>query len=137
MNFRYVSFGAAPIVLAISLPPLKSKSEGIDWTLYLIAISWFSSTFSLVTLTLPAIIFPTCSTAGPTILHGPHHSAQKSTNTGTSDLSTSSSHSLVVTWVTALLFSVLLSILPSTIGGILILLPILPKPTCRAKCDKF
>src|SRR6185295_12892762 len=99
MNFMYVSLGAAPIVLPTSLPPLNRISDGIDCTPYFIAISWLSSTFSLATLTLPVIVRPICSTAGPTILHGPHHSAQKSTNTGRSDLSTSASHDFVVTWV--------------------------------------
>src|SRR5438477_11659535 len=47
-------------------------------------------------LTLPTFTFPSyslasSSTIGPIILQGPHHSAQKSTSTGVSDLSTSCS----------------------------------------------
>src|SRR4051812_11327385 len=49
------------------------------------------STFTLPTTALPSYSFAISSTTGPTILQGPHHSAQKSTNTGLSDLSTNSS----------------------------------------------
>src|ERR687892_2301166 len=74
---------------------------------YFIAISWFSSTFSFATFILPFIVLDSSSTAGPTILHGPHHSAQKSTNTGKFEFVTTVSHDLVVTGIT---FSLLLSI---------------------------
>ena len=45
----------------------------------------FSSTFSLPTVTLPAYSVASASTVGPSRLHGPHHSAQKSTSTGAAD----------------------------------------------------
>src|SRR5919199_6682477 len=105
MNFWYESFDAAPTVLAISFPPLNNIKEGMDLIPYFIAISWFSSTFNFATFILPAIICDNCSTTGPTILHGPHHSAQKSTKTGKSDFRTSLSHNLVLTYITFLFLS--------------------------------
>ena len=43
----------------------------------------FSSTFTLATMSLPSYSVASSSSAGPIILQGPHHSAQKSTSTGT------------------------------------------------------
>src|SRR5687768_18502451 len=51
------------------------------------------SIFSFTTLTRPAYVEASSSTIGPIILHGPHHSAQKSTSTGVSDLRTWASKS--------------------------------------------
>src|SRR4051812_19636651 len=51
----------------------------------------FSSTLTLPTVTLPAYSVASASTVGPSRLHGPHHSAQKSTSTGAPDFSTLSS----------------------------------------------
>src|SRR5712671_889210 len=65
------------------------------------AIRWFWSTSTLATLTLPRYCFATSSTTGDTMRQGPHHSAQKSTSTGTCDLSTSASNVLSLTWITA------------------------------------
>src|SRR6266478_8717627 len=48
-----------------------------------------SSTLSLPTLALPAYSDAMVSMVGPIWRHGPHHSAQKSTSTGSGDLSTS------------------------------------------------
>src|SRR5262249_57088551 len=56
------------------------------------AVLGLSSTLSLPTLALPAYSVAMASTVGVIILHGPHHSAQKSTRTGTSDLKTSASN---------------------------------------------
>src|SRR5262245_26327760 len=47
------------------------------------ASSWLSSTFTLPTLARPAYSSASCSMLGPIIRHGPHHTAQKSTSTGT------------------------------------------------------
>jgi hypothetical protein len=55
------------------------------------AIPVSSSTFTFTTLALPSYSLATSSSTGPTIRHGPHHGAQKSTRTGTSLLTTSSS----------------------------------------------
>src|SRR5213594_80181 len=52
--------------------------------LYLMERLWFSSTLTLATLTAPAFSRATSSSSGAIILHGPHHSAQKSTITGLS-----------------------------------------------------
>src|SRR2546423_1167972 len=60
---------------------------------YLAAVAGFSSTFSFTILTLPFIVPASSSSAGAIILHGPHHSAQKSTTTGSVDLSTCASKS--------------------------------------------
>src|SRR5882762_8647175 len=64
------------------------------------AIRWFWSTSTFATFTLPWYCFATSSTTGATMRHGPHHSAQKSTRTGTFDWSTSESNVLSLTWIT-------------------------------------
>src|SRR3954462_14675061 len=45
-------------------------------------MSGASSVLSFTTFRRPAMLRPTRSTIGETILHGPHHGAQKSTRTG-------------------------------------------------------
>src|SRR5271154_3750501 len=55
------------------------------------AISWFSSMLILTSLTAPFASFTTFSSAGPSVLQGPHHGAQKSTMTGTSREASSTS----------------------------------------------
>src|SRR6266540_6909670 len=52
------------------------------------ATSGFSSTLSLAMVTLPLCSSAISSSTGEIILHGPHHSAQKSTSTGVLDWST-------------------------------------------------
>jgi len=76
------SFVAAPIFCDTTSPFLKIASVGILKTLYFCASSLFSSTFTLTKSTLPLYSFESYSTTGDTVLHGPHHSAQKSTKTG-------------------------------------------------------
>src|SRR5438874_1220321 len=66
-------------------------------TPYLEARSLSRSTSTFTTFARPAYSVANCSTDGPIALHGPHHSAQKSTSTGTSELSTFSWNSPVVT----------------------------------------
>src|ERR1035437_6292659 len=56
------------------------------------AVPPLASTSSLPTLALPAYSPATTSIVGAICRHGPHHSAQKSTKTGTSDRSTSGSN---------------------------------------------
>src|ERR1700677_1315762 len=82
-------FGPAPVLVATCLPPLNTISVGIDRLPYLLATPGFSSTLSLPIFTLPFISVAISSSAGPIMRHGPHHSAQKSTTTGSSDLMTS------------------------------------------------
>src|SRR5208283_1623054 len=49
---------------------------------------WCSSMFTLPIITLPSYSSASSSRSGAIILHGPHHSAQKSTSTGTGDCKT-------------------------------------------------
>src|ERR1700712_6152063 len=84
-------FGTAPICLSTISPFLKYNKAGILRIPYFIDMPGLLSTFTLATTAVSAYSFDISSTTGPTILQGPHHSAQKSTNTGLSDLSTSSS----------------------------------------------
>src|SRR5690349_840076 len=65
------------------------KTRGMLVTPNLVATSEASSTLSLPTLTLPWNWLATRSMVGPSMRHGPHQAAQKSTTTGTSDCSTS------------------------------------------------
>src|SRR5688500_13348061 len=59
------------------------------------AVSASTSTFA--TFTEPSYSAAIWSMTGATCLHGPHHAAQKSTNTGTSEFKTSSSKVSTVT----------------------------------------
>src|SRR5665647_2984992 len=58
---------------------------------YLAAVFGFSSTLSLTILTLSPTWPEISSSAGAIMRHGPHHSAQKSTTTGSADFNTSAS----------------------------------------------
>src|ERR1700743_181059 len=84
-------FGTAPICLSTISPLLKYNKAGILRMPNFIEIPGLLSTFTLPTIALPLYSFAISSTAGPTIRHRPHHSAQKSTKTGLSDLRTNSS----------------------------------------------
>src|SRR4051812_6688503 len=53
------------------------------------AVPGLSSVLSLPTFNLPAYSSATASTVGDIARQGPHHGAQKSTNTGTSEFNTS------------------------------------------------
>src|SRR5690606_12533028 len=68
----------------------------------------FSSASSLATFSLPSYSVASSSTIGAIILHGPHHSAQKSTSTSSLASSTSDSN---VSSVTANGFAILLLLL--------------------------
>src|SRR6201990_1064788 len=96
-------------VLATS-PCLNSISVGIDITLNFIAVCWFSSILSLTTYSASPRSEAISSTTGETRRQGPHHGAQKSTRTGTSDSTTSAWKLLSVTSVTAPAISVSLSV---------------------------
>src|SRR5256885_8203663 len=84
-------FGTAPICLSTISPLLKYNKAGILRMPNFIEIPGLLSTFTLPTTALPLYSFDISSTTGPTIRQGPHHSAQTSTSTGLSDLSTNSS----------------------------------------------
>src|SRR5271170_6261169 len=68
-------------------------------TPYLRGVWGFSSMLTLATVTRPAISVARSSRNGATILHGPHHSAQKSTSTGSLARSTTASKLLSLTAV--------------------------------------
>src|ERR1700685_3028648 len=63
-----------------------------------------SSVLSFTILILPAYSAAISSKIGPTARQGPHHSAQKSTNTGVVLLRTTSSKLAAVTGVVLLIF---------------------------------
>src|SRR3990172_3085629 len=89
--------GTAPTTWSTVWPFLKNIRVGIPMIRYLPATSGFSSVFSFKTLSLPSYSFDISSTIGATILHGPHHTAQKSTRTSPGAFSTSCSHVVLVT----------------------------------------
>src|SRR5262245_12676392 len=81
--------GNAPILVAATWPPLKSIRVGMPWMPYFLAVFGLWSTLSFAMVTFSAMFVPISSRVGAICLHGPHHSAQKSTSTGLLDLSTS------------------------------------------------
>src|SRR5262249_40165007 len=93
-------FGAAPTWREASSPFLNSISVGIDMMPYFAAVCGFSSTLSFTILTLPFIVPAISSSAGAIMRQGPHHSAQKSTTTGSALLSTCASKSASETFAT-------------------------------------
>ena len=92
-----VALGTAPTTVSTFCPPLKIINVGMLLMPYWLATFGFSSVFNLKTLIFPSKSFEIYSTTGATILHGPHHGAQKSTNTGRSLWSTSLSNEESVT----------------------------------------
>src|SRR5487761_2427490 len=84
--------GNAPTFCDVSLPSLNIIKVGMERMPSLPDTAGFSSTFNLVIFTLPPISLAISSSDGPIILQGPHHSAQKSTTTGTVDFRTSASN---------------------------------------------
>lgn len=93
--------GRAPSALRTTLPPSKTSSVGIERMPYCAASSGCSSTLILPTL-MSGRSSAICSTSGTTILHGPHHGAQKSSKTGTLDCFTSVSKFARVILITAI-----------------------------------
>src|SRR3569833_2086323 len=84
-------FGAAPPWREAICPSLNIIKVGIDMMPYCAATFGFSSTLSLTILTLSPSWPAISSRAGAIMRHGPHHSAQKSTTTGSLAFSTSAS----------------------------------------------
>src|SRR6476620_10442399 len=70
---------------------------GMPVTRYEDGVTGFSSTFIFRKVILSPCWVAISSRIGATCLHGPHHSAQKSTRTGLSDLRTVASNSASVT----------------------------------------
>lgn len=61
---------------------MNNLTAGIDITPNLEAASAFSSVEAFATISFPSYSFAIFSSVGPSIMHGPHHEAQKSTRTG-------------------------------------------------------
>src|SRR5260370_32862326 len=97
------ALGAAPTWREAIAPFLKTIRVGIDITLYFAAVLGLSSTLSLTIFTLPeSAPSASSSSAGAIVRHGPHHSAQKSTTTGSAAFSTFASKSASDTFPTPL-----------------------------------
>ena len=100
-SLRRAGFGFAPTMLFTTSPFTKTFIVGIETMPYFMAIAASSSVLSLTILIFEPYSFEISSRIGPTARHGPHHSAQKSTNTGVVLLRTSASKVAVVTGVVA------------------------------------
>ncbi len=68
---------------ATTLPSLNALTAGMLAISYFIAMSGLRSVSSLASSISPFRFRTASSIAGPRVRHGPHHSAQKSTTTGT------------------------------------------------------
>ena len=75
-----------PVFCSNNFPFLKISNDGILIIPNLSAIAGFSSTLHLYMPMLSAYSIDNSSIVGNSILHGPHHCAQKSTKTGLSEL---------------------------------------------------
>src|SRR6266404_4715709 len=84
-NCRIAEAGVAPAFLANSRPALNTAINGIALIRNRCAKPGNSSVFTFATSQRPGPSLATLATSGATILHGPHHGAQKSTNTGNED----------------------------------------------------
>src|SRR5471032_3335470 len=81
----------APMKPSTGWPALKAKTVGMDWMRSCWAISGFSSILTFTSFTAPPAASTAASSAGPSVLQGPHQGAQKSTITGTVRLASSTS----------------------------------------------
>src|SRR5215204_7124178 len=86
-----ISLGSAPMTALGCSPGSKNAMVGMLETPKAPASAVSASTSTFATFTEPSYSAAICSMTGATCLHGPHHAAQKSTNTGTSEFKTSSS----------------------------------------------
>ncbi len=64
-------------------PLWMAKTAGIDCTAKVWATRGFSSTLTLASATAPLVSATAFSSIGPSVLHGPHQGAHRSTTTGT------------------------------------------------------
>ena len=76
--------GCAPTNSSTTFPSLNALTAGIDWIRKRARDRGLASVSTLASSTLPARASAACSITGPSCRHGPHHSAQKSTTTGSS-----------------------------------------------------
>src|SRR5690606_681897 len=81
-NARTWLSGSAPTNCATGRPSLNAITLGMERMLKAPAISGLSSELTLTSFTRPANSAATFSMIGPSVRHGPHHGAQKSTTTG-------------------------------------------------------
>ena len=72
----------APAVWLITFPFSMIAMVGMLRMPYSLAMMGASSVFNLANMTRGSRLLAACSKIGAIILHGPHHSAQKSTTTG-------------------------------------------------------
>src|SRR5690349_7407916 len=85
--------------MSAASPPLNRIIVGIERTPYLTVVAGFLSTLSFTILTLPWSSLESSSSTGAIARQGPHHSAQKSTRTGSLEDRTSSPKLASETWV--------------------------------------
>ena len=65
-----------------TLPPASAYTAGMPCTRKAWETCGFSSTLTLASTTLPPVSSTTFSMMGPSVRHGPHHGAHRSTTTG-------------------------------------------------------
>src|SRR6201985_2084786 len=109
-------FGSAPTWVAAGLPSLNRISVGMPRT-----ANWFGdigllSISTFATGSLRATSPASSSSAGPIILQGPHHSAQKSTSTGPALLFSTTSVAKLLS-VTATVFALMVKGPLVPVGG--------------------
>ena len=88
-NAFKLALESAPTFVAWTEPSLNKSIVGIPLMPYLGGISKFSSTLTFAMVMRPSYSFAISSKTGERALHGPHHSAQKSTKTGCVEVITS------------------------------------------------
>src|SRR5689334_9493871 len=98
-------FGSAPTLVAATWPSLNSISVGTPRMPYFFGVAALRSISTFTTFSLPLSSCAISSSAGAIDLHGPHHSAQKSTSTGCVDFRTSVSKLASLTWVVLIPYS--------------------------------
>ena len=80
---RTCSSGTAPVNSGTGWPATSATTIGIDCARKPCASCGFASTSTFASTRRPASSVTTFSSTGPSCLHGPHHSAHRSTTTGT------------------------------------------------------
>ena len=83
IQLRITDSGWTPTKASIAWPSRTPKTAGIDRTPNWPATSGLRSMSTLASTNLPSYSCASFSRTGPSIRHGPHHAAQKSTTTGT------------------------------------------------------
>jgi len=81
----------APTLVDFNSPPLNNNIVGIPLTPYFVGVLGSLSILCFAITISLAISLDISSKVGPICLHGPHHSAQKSTRIGFSDFKTMTS----------------------------------------------